>query len=115
MKLNSNEIKELITGLGLRIETLPNGFPDLKARLIDLSNRLRAFHEENGDAFCLERYEPVMLMLPCSAEDIEWLTYRQIQAQMDTGTKSRLEVIAQSILKEARLAELMAKQAEEKK
>lgn len=57
----------------------------------------------------------INLIVPCDAEDIEYLIYRQTQAHIDTGTKSRLEIIAQSILKEARLAELMEKQAEEKK
>lgn len=59
-------------------------------------------------------HEPIRLMVELDAEDVEWLMHRQFVAQKDTGTKSSLPKIVQSVVKEARLAELIAKQAEEK-
>lgn len=58
-------------------------------------------------------HEPIRLMVEFDAEDVEWLLHRQFEAQKDTGTKTSLPKIVQATIKEARLAELMAKQAEE--
>lgn len=60
-------------------------------------------------------HEPIRLMVELDAEDVEWLMHRQFVSQQLSGTKSSLPKIVQSTVKEARLAELMAKQAEEKK
>lgn len=60
-------------------------------------------------------YEPIRLMIEFDAEDIEWLLHRQFETHRDTGNKTSLPKIVQAAIKEARLAELMAKQAEEKK
>lgn len=48
----------------------------------------------------------IVLMVSFDAEDIEWLIHQQIHIQQETGIKTRLPMIVQSLVKEARLAAL---------